>query len=338
MKQLLRYISRVLLFLTPFIAIFFIYVIVDPFMVIYKYNDFNKRPYIPKNRDFVSSEVYLMNREDEKFDSYIFGSSTALFVRPSIWESYLEETSRVFSFDASRENIVGIWSKIRYIDHLNDPIRNAVLIIDYNYAFDKPDRENVLFMKHPGICHSSWYNFQYRNFLKILDLNFMYSLVSYSLTKEFKPYMSDCLLNERSHLDPVTNEYTNFSIQEELDIDSIGYYDVRKDRFPVRSGETCEYIQQITEKHIKMLKEIKRIFDKNATDFRIIIAPNYQQISFNKEDLEVLRTVFGEDNVLDFTGINRFSEEKSNFYDGLHFKPYVGKQMLDIAYKGGMWD
>ena len=42
--------------------------------------------------------------------------------------------------------------------------------------------------------------------------------------------------------------------------------------------------------------------------------------------------VHGEDNVFDFSGINSISEEKSNFYDPLHFKVYVGKQLLDEAY------
>ncbi len=110
------------------------------------------------------------------------------------------------------------------------------------------------------------------------------------------------------------------------------YYEIRRDRFPERSGMECEYRQQITEDHIKMLNEIKMVFVKNGTDYKIIIAPNYQQISFNKKDLEILRSVFGTDHVFDFTGINSISDEKSNFYDGLHFKPYVGKQLLDTAY------
>lgn len=332
MKQLLGYFKSVIFFLSPFIVILLLYIIIDPFMVIFDYHDFNKRSYIPKNRDFVSSEVYMLNREKGKYDSFIFGSSTALFVRPSIWKSYLGDSAKVFSFDASRENIAGIWSKIKYIDNKSGQIKNALFIIDYNYAFDKLDRGNVLFMKHPGVCHSSWFDFQYKNFLKIFDIGFARSLIIYSITKEFKPYMADCLLNERSHIDPVTNEYTNFSIQEELDSDSISYYMVRKDRFPDRTGQPIEYRQQITEKHIRMLREIKAIFDKNNTNYKIIIAPNYHQISFNSKDLEILRAEFNSESIFDLSGINNISDAMSNFYDGLHFKPYVGKQILDIAY------
>lgn len=332
MKDLPLYIKKVLVFLSPFFIILAAYIVLDPFMIIYKYDDFNRRTYIPKNRDYISSEVFLMNIDKQKYDSYIFGSSTALFVRPSVWDSFLSDTARVFSFDASRENIIGIWSKIKYIDKLNSPIKNALFIIDYNYAFDKLDKENVLFVKHPRISQSSWFEFHYKNFLKILDLNLIRSLIGYRATNQFKPYMSDCLLNEKSYIDPVTNEYTNFSIQEELNSDSVNYYEMRKDRFPARTGQACEYKQQITENHIVMLKEIKRIFDKHGTTYKIIIAPNYQQVSFNRNDMEVLQSVFDKDNVYDFTGINIISDDKSNFYDGLHFKPYVGKELLNIAY------
>lgn len=333
MNDLLEYIKKVLVFLIPFFIVFTVYIVFDPFMVIFKYDNFNRRSYIPKNRDYVSSEVYLMNRKVRKYDSFIFGSSTAMFVRPSIWMSYLPDSAKVFSFDASRENILGIWSKIKYIDQMDDPIRNALFVIDYNYAFDKLDRENVLFVKHPRIFHSSMFNFQYKNLLKIFDIKFIHSLVLYGLTKEFKPYMSGCLLNERSYIDPVTNEYTNFSIKEELRSDSLKFYETRRDRFSARSGQPCEYRQQISEDQLFMLNEIKDIFTKNGTNYKIIIAPNYPQISFNRKNLEILHSVFGKDNVFDFTGINCISNERSNFYDDLHFKTYVGNHLLEIAYK-----
>lgn len=332
MKDLLAYFKKVLFFLMPFLVLLAIYIITDPFMVIFKYSDYNRKPHIPKNRDYVSSEVYLMNREAHNYDSYIFGSSTALFIRPSIWISYLPDSAKVFSFDASRENIVGIWSKIMYIDRMHDPISNALFVIDYNYAFERLDRENVLFVKHPRFLQSSWADFQYLNLMRLFNVNFIRSLTIYGLTKEFKPFMSEYLLNEKSCIDQVTNEYINFSIQEELDSDSLRYYEIRRDRFPERTGHKCEYKQQITNDQIEMLKDIARVFVKHGTNFRFIISPNYQQISFNKTDLEILETILGKENVFDFTGINVISEQMSNFYDGLHFKPGVGIKMLDIAY------
>ena len=305
-------------------------------MVIFRYKDFNYQSFIPKNRDYVSTEVFLNNIETYKYDSYVFGSSVALFVRPSIWKEYLHKDAHVFSFDASRENIAGIWSKIKYIDEKGYPLNNALIVIDYNFAFEEPDRKNSLFMKDPRIFRSSVYNFQYKHFIKVFDLRFIGALLDYLVNRNFKPYMSSYLLNEQSCLDLISNEYQNFSIQEELKQDSIGYYQRRADKFPEQDGQFREYRPQISEAQIEMMREMKSIFGKMSTNYRIIVAPNYQQISVNRSDLEIIRMIFGEEAVFDFTGINNITDEISNFYDPLHFKVFVGKQLLDIVYSNNL--
>jgi hypothetical protein len=276
--------------------------------------------------------MYINNWEKQGYDSFIFGSSTALFVTPLIWKNYLDTSSHVFSFDASRENIIGIWSKIKYIDHNNQAIKNALFVIDYDKAFSKLETDNVLFTKHHRIYPSSWFDFQAKNFLNFLNPFFLRALISFQITNEFKPFMAEFLIDETSYIDPVTNEFHSISVTEELKHDSIRYYEARKLKFPARKGSFSEYRSQINDNHMIMLKEIKEIFDRNKTIYKIIIAPNYEEISFSRADLDVLNSVFGKENVYDFTGVNRFSEDMSNFYDGLHFKTYVGKQLLDITY------
>jgi hypothetical protein len=316
----------------PFILMVLVYIIFDPFMVLHRYDDFNKKIFIPKNRDYISSEMYLNNWETNRYDSFIFGSSTALFIKPSVWKEYLSESSSLFSFDASRENFFGMWSKVRYIDKQEQPINNALFVIDVDYPLCKPEKENVLFTKHYRIFGTSWIDFQYRNFIKVLDFNFLRSVISYSLYNEFKPYMASCLIEDDTHLDPVTNEYHSFSIKDEFESDSISYYEKRRDRFPPRSGSYVEHKSMMTSEYEKLLEEMGEILKRNGTNFKIIISPNFEQIAFNRSDLEVLQRIFGKDNIFDFSGINRFSEEKSNFYDGLHFKEYVGREFLDIIY------
>jgi hypothetical protein len=276
--------------------------------------------------------MYINNWKNQKYNSFIFGSSTALFVTPSTWKTCLDTSSRVFSFDASRENIIGIWSKIKFIDRNKQPIKNALLVIDYDKAFSRLEKDNVLFTKHYRVYRSSWIDFQIKNFLNFLNPFFLRALITYQITSEFKPYMSEFLIDETSFIDPVTNEFHSISVTEELKTDSINYYETRKLRFPSRKSTFCEYKSQINDDHVRMLKEMKEIFDRNKTQFRIIIAPNYEEIYFNRTDLEFLNSVFGKENVFDFTGVNRFSEDMSNFYDGLHFKTYVGRQLLEIAY------
>jgi hypothetical protein len=335
MKQLFIYLRRLFVFCIPFIIVVIVYILYDPFMVLHKYEDYNKKMYIPKNRDFISTETYLNNRQKYNYDSFIFGSSTALFVPPSIWKQYLSKTNSVFSFDASRENIVGIWSKMKYIDKKHQHIKNALFVIDYDKVFSKLDRDNVLFIKHYKVLRSSWFDFQSKNFLNILNPFFLRALISYNVSKEFKPFMKEFLIDETSYIDPVTNEYHCSSVMVELKTDSLKYYADRKEKFPSRNGIYREYKSQINKDQIQMLTEMKEILDGDKTDYRIIISPNYEQVYFNKSDLDILDSIFGKKNVLDFSGVNKFSDEMSNFYDGLHFKAYVGIELLDVAYSSG---
>ena len=134
------------------------------------------------------------------------------------------------------------------------------------------------------------------------------------------------------YYDPITNEFHNTGVDQLLKTDSVKYYEDRSDRFPVRSGEYSEERRMSTSEHVQMLNEIKAILDKNNTNYKVLICPLYNQVTYNREDLKLTETVFGKENVTDFTGINRFTQEKSNFYDATHFKKFVGKQMLDSAY------
>ena len=121
MKHLL---IRILLFLSPFLVIFLFYVITDPFKIIYNYDNYYEKEdsVIYKNRDYVSTEMYLKNSTKYNYDSFIFGSSTASFFPLREWRQYIDTTANIFYFDASRENIVGIWSKIKFIHETGNQI------------------------------------------------------------------------------------------------------------------------------------------------------------------------------------------------------------------------
>jgi len=301
-------------------------------MIIYDYDDYNKKQYIHKNRDFVSTEMFIKNSKKYIYDSFIFGSSTVLFLPPSIWKQYIETQNTIFSFDASSENIVGVWSKIKYLDENKHKIKFALIAIDPS-IFDKFNNSVPIFMKHYEVYPSSKFYFHYEYFLNFLDLRFLFALAQYKLGGRFHSYMDDMMETQQSYTDPVTNEYFNTGILNELRRDSLGYYEKRLDRFPSRASKYVEASARINQQQIIMLNEIRDIFKANNTDYRIIICPIYDQIAFNKNDVAILQNIFGNDNVFDFSGINEFTDEKSNYYDGTHFKKYVGKEVLDIVYE-----
>lgn len=331
MNNMFLFLKRIFLFCIPFIVLVVIYIFSDPFMIINKYENYNYRFYIHKNRDFISTEMFIKNSKKYVYDSFIFGSSTALFISPSIWKNYINTTNKIFSLDASGENIVGIWSKIRYLKKNDHKIHFALVTLESN-TFTRFINNVPIYMKHYKVYPSSWFQFQYGSFLNFLDLRFLVALIHYKTSNQFYPYMAEFLDTEPYYYDTITNEYYNTGIINELKQDSLNYYEKRKNKFPLRSGEYLEENSKINMEQIQMLNEIKEIFDENKTDYRIVVCPSYDQIAFNKKDLTVIQNIFNKENVFDFSGINEFTGVKSNFYDVTHFKKYVGKELLNVMY------
>lgn len=328
---MLSFLKKFFLFLIPFLLLFFIYLIWDPFMVLYDYDHFNREPHIHKNRDYVSTEMFIKNSGIYEYDSYILGASNSRFIPPGIWRNYIDTENNIFSFDASGENIVGIWSKIKYLQAKGHNIKNALVVID-PVVFDPFINNMPIFMKHYEVYPSSKYYFQYAYFLQFLNLRFIISQIQYMITGRLTDKFENVFETTYYYNDVITNEFHNVGVLNELKTDSLGYYKRRKDKFVTRTGTYSEGKEKINEEHVSMLTEIKDVFEKNNTEYRVIITPIYDQIAYNRHDKSVLQNIFGEDYVFDFSGINEITQEMSNYYDTFHFKQYIGKRLLDSAY------
>lgn len=333
MKVIKFFIKRVSIFSLPLFILLLTYIILDPFKVLYKYDNYYIDTCISKNRDFVTSETFFRNSGKYNYDSFIFGASTALFVSPSIWVKHINTSNPIFSFDASSENIVGIWSKIKYLHTHNIQLKNVLLVFDTGVTFDKFKNQGHVFMKHYDVYKSSKLKFHYESFLSFLNFNFLVSLIHYKISGEFHQYMDGVLDNSQMKFDLITNELIYSSAMEELKMDSIKYYEEHQKVFIERSRLPTSINSQINTDYIIKLEEINDIFKNDSTNFRIIIVPLYNQISFNENDLATLQSIFGEDFIFDFSGINEYTEKVSNYYDNTHFKHYIGSELLIKAYK-----
>jgi len=88
----------------------------------------------------------------------------------------------------------------------------------------------------------------------------------------------------------------------------------------------------IGETQIQMLKEIKEIFDKDHTSYRIVISPAYDQKKLNEKDLKCLRDIFGKDFVFDFSGKSELNESAGNYYDAYHYKSFISQKIMSDIY------
>jgi len=327
-----KFLCRVLLFFSPFLLIIASYFFFDPFKVLYDYTDYYADYFVEPNRDFVSTEMFLRNREHHTYNAFIFGNSCALAFRTGEWQKHVHEPISPFHFDAYLETLYGIWAKINLIHESGFRINHALIVVDQSVFGLVDDLPFHLFTKHPRYGGKSTIKFHSIFFKAYFSGRFFISYMDYRLFRKSRPYMKR-LDFKRKRNEPVSNDFFLESQDTQLSKDPSTYYTEKK--FPVRSGEFKTSPNLIDDMKATLLEAIKGIFDKHQSDYKIIINPLYDQISFNTKDLKILEDIFGQDNVYDFSGINSITESKHNFYDAVHYKPDVGEKIYRQIYGDG---
>lgn len=103
-------------------------------------------------------------------------------------------------------------------------------------------------------------------------------------------------------------------------------------KFPHR--DSIERIREpiLEEKSVRLLSDIHRLFVRGNTNYKIVVSPLYDQIKLNPHDKKKLDSIFGENNVFDFSGINEFTKDSLNYYEASHYRPHVAKRLYKIIY------
>jgi hypothetical protein len=321
-----------LLGVTVMTVLLITYIYYDPFKVIRKYRDYSY-PHVITNRDYISTEVFLRNNEKYHYNSFIFGSSRTMAFKTNSWLHYLPSGAVPFMFDASAETAYGIDIKLRFLDSMHVNLNNVILVFCRDVTFKTADNSTEhLYTKHPILSGQSEFAFQSTFFKAYMSSPFIGYFYDYTWTGKYKSYMTGYLENRKIRYDTVTNEMKILDQEKEITETPDAYYAKRSKIFYTRVRERTDSVERIQKPHLLLLMDIKRILEKNNTNYKIILSPLYEQVKFNPKDLEILESVF-PGHVYDFSGKNTFTDKVTNYYESAHFRPVVGDSILSIIYK-----
>lgn len=331
------FLFRLLVFSLPIAAVGIVYIAEDPFKVVRTYS--NYRPAgqslsVPLNQGMVSTSVFDRNHHKAGYNAFIFGSSRSMFYQEKDWKKHLPGNARVFHFDASSETIEGISHKLNYAEAEGSAVDHALIVMDGN-TFDSEQQYNMhLYMEDPRpLCYRNVIAFQSAHWMAFLDRSFSRAYGDYRLTRQAKPYMwEQGVLDHRPFVyDSISNEL-RYDYFESL-IDSGGYYtEERMKTFYPRSGITKNAAPVISGTHEAVLVEIAQGLQRLHTDFYVVISPLYNQISMNHVDVAMLQRIFGKQRVYDFSGVNRFTQDYTHYYERSHYRPFVAAMVMDSIY------
>ena len=328
-----RFLTRLTLFLlVPLLGLTVLYFISDPYKTL---KPFSLDYFDTTNRDYLSSELFLMNYPERKYDSFIFGSSRGCGINTYHWAKYLPEGSSQFLFQSWSETLTGIEQKISYIDRHGYPLNNAIVLIDIPGTFsDKQVPTAALAIKDPSISGQPRWKYQ---------LTLLYDFIQ-------KPSQWLRAIREMVRprttaigFDVVSNDWNNDNGTVDLSVppakdclDNMSKR-AREDFFNDLKGEenVVKTSPPLIDRDLeRQLRHMKETFERCGTDYKIVITPGYcySYPAISGQDLEMLGLIFGTDNVFDYSGENPLTMDYNNYSDPNHFGLRVGWYIIENIY------
>ena len=320
-------------FILPIIFLLTVSIYWDPFKVFFSYEDLLTNNPITSNREYMC--LKLLQKNPNKISNFIIGSSRSLVYKTSYWcEKIQQPNNTCFHYDGSGLGLFRASNAIKYLSKKHK-IKNVLLIIDIESFSETKNPEGHLFIQPPSLTNQSKFLY-YFTFLKAsVDPKFMFYNIVYKITGKYHDFMG-------SHIKKSKNSYKSnnstgdifwYTLDQAIKSDSVSYYSNLKSKgvFYNRKNRNLSkpliYLAQIN-----LLNEINNIVKKNNIDLKIVISPLYNQVTFNEKDKIILTNLFGKENIFDFSGKNRYTNNYTNYYESSHYKPYVANQIMDSIY------
>ncbi|RWY50215.1 hypothetical protein [Mucilaginibacter gilvus] len=282
------------------------------------------------SRGNVSTMVFLKNRDRYHYDSFIFGSSRATAFTAKEWSKYLPAKSQPFSFEAWNENLSCIYKRLKLLDSLNVPIKNTLIILDVDRAFEY---FGDITADHYLIRNDSKFEYYKKDYLYYVKTPHLFiSSVDYAIFKKQRSYMNGFVGMKNTDIDPINNDWFPLS-EQEIQHDTAAYYKDTEWKFYKRPIVQQYSYGQLNAKQISYLMKIAALFRKHHTNYKIVISPLYSQKQLSKQDLRFMKTIFKADNVHDYSGINAITNNQFNYCnDVIHYRKKVGNIIMRELY------
>lgn len=331
------FLQKLLLFTIPFVLMLLVYIALDPFKVLKNYDTFfetNDNGRVALNKDFVSTTNFEKNYKKELYNSFIFGNSRSIFYQVADWKKYIDSNSSCYHFDASGEGIYSIHKKVNYIDKKGLSLKNVLLILDYRTLLQYKPKTGHLFVIPPQLVNNkNILSFQLEFLKAFLSPKFLFAYIDFKFSGKVKQYMKTDYLIEDAPVfyDKKSNEI-QFTEFEKMILEGNYFKEEKKKIFYQRDSIASFSPISIAQEQKIMLQEIFDIFTKHKTNYKVIINPLYDQVKFNNQDLNYLIQLFGKDKVFDFSGVNKFTNDYTNYYETEHYRPIVANEVMKEIY------
>ena len=322
-----RFVRNIILIFIPAFLLLAWYIIDDPFMLYWQYDHLNEFGQRKQCVNDAYRGIRWMDRYDDSmhYNSFVIGSSRSSFYYVEDWKQYLAEDASCFHFSQNGDNLFGSWQRIQYLYNRFERIDNILLIVDAGYLGNMKLHSGHLYRQPWQVTGKDDF-FEFNRECIIAFFSWEYQKRVWGLSHE------DTQLHY--YYIPEYNELYKDGAETLLDSNPDAYYALLDDGFMYqRSGEEGMADAVILEEQKHALMDIQNLFQSHHTDYRIVISPMFDQIKMNPQDVLILKEIFGADKVFDFSGVNEYTNDVSNYYEKNHYRPKLCKQLLKQIYQ-----
>lgn len=331
-----KFVCRSLLALLPVAAYVALYLTLDPFRVVHRYNGISIEQgdtleRIP-NKRYVAIEGLKFYNPSRHYDSFIFGSSISSNFTVDAWKKHLPDSASVYHFTAGAETLTGVRDELRYLLDHGVPVRHALLVMEEEF-FRRPTRYNEMpYVPHYDVSADiSRLHFHHVHFNAFRDpYMFLYQVWP-------SQWLVDKLLEDGkmttipSGRDELTNEDSSRGLDKIVLADPRAYYGQMPWLVEMRPQPNPMPLS-IDDHAAGLLREIAAMLQKHHVDYVVIVPPRFRSQPLSGVDHATLCEIMGKDHVNDFSADSTLIHDLHSYYDGVHILTHRCTELIDRSY------
>ena len=328
-RNLFTFIIKCVLAASPFLALLISYFVLDPFMVLRHYDDYDS-PSIQQSEGMIAWTKYKDHRKQMRYDSFIFGTSCSKAFRTYDWNRYIK--GRPYRMFCNDEGIGDILLKLQALAKQPDQKIKHVLIVAEPYIFEHDlPQAGVVHIMPPDVSGMSRMSFQIEFLQAFYMPSFLSPFLKYQFTHKYDNSMRDVININGKIRDHLTNDAVMWQD------DYIKKYGEKYWQERDWHNQKCQpsvHAAVIKTKQRECLSKIKALCDSLGSDIKIAIGPTFKCECISKADLKIIKDVFGSENVLNFSDeAHAKYRDYHYYYDPGHYRDIVGNEMMKQLYK-----
>jgi len=282
--------------------------IVDPFNI-FKTQLF-KYPF-QMNERFVKIE--FLEKNNHKFNGYLFGSSRIGTTEPSILEKYIPH-SKFYNFTLSSANMYDYMLHLEYFVKRKYPIKVLYLQLDINnMMYYGRNQSDYLSKIHPFVLNESLFAYYIKYLTGFFPFNIKGKVsTNYNYEKTVTYNINNGTWHEDNKELAVANDCKSY-------VKSIKGFN---------HHHTAAFTYRKRKENIYALGKIVNICKKNNIKLYVFTTPhnhNMMDMFYAKDYVDYLHDIANITDFYNFSGYNSITKNDCNYYEVSHYRPMIGE-------------